>query len=40
LAEHQTEDFARRLRKGAGADPSALGATRIAGTTNYNENTN
>lgn len=31
----ETKDFARRLRKGAGADPSASGATRIAGTTNY-----
>jgi hypothetical protein len=29
------KDFARRLRKGAGADPSASGATRIAGTANY-----
>lgn len=28
-------DFARRLRKGAGADPSASGATRTAGTANY-----
>jgi hypothetical protein len=28
-------DFARRLRKGAGADPSASGATRVAGTANY-----
>lgn len=35
LAEDQTKDFARRLRKGAGADPSASGATRVAGTTNY-----
>jgi hypothetical protein len=31
----ETKDFARRLRKGAGADHSASGATRIAGTTNY-----
>ena len=31
----ETKDFARRLRKGAGADPSASGATRIASTTNY-----
>ena len=29
------KDFARRLRKGVGADPSASGATRVAGTTNY-----
>jgi RepB DNA-primase from phage plasmid len=28
-------DFARRLRKGAGADPTASGATRVAGTQNY-----
>jgi RepB DNA-primase from phage plasmid len=28
------KDFARRLRKGAGADHSASGATRVAGTTN------
>jgi hypothetical protein len=31
----EAKEFARRLRKGAGADPSASGATRIAGTTNY-----
>jgi hypothetical protein len=29
------KDFARRLRKGAAADPTASGATRVAGTTNY-----
>jgi len=29
------KDFARRVRKAAGADPSASGATRIAGTANY-----
>ncbi len=28
-------DFARRLRKGVGADPSASGATRIAGSLNF-----
>jgi len=28
-------DFARRLRKGAGADPTASGATRLAGTANF-----
>jgi RepB DNA-primase from phage plasmid len=28
-------DFARRLRKGAGADPSASGATRISGSRNF-----
>ena len=31
----ETKDFARRLRKGAGADHSASGATRVAGTANY-----
>jgi hypothetical protein len=30
-----TRDFARRLRKGAGADPTATGATRIAGSLNF-----
>lgn len=34
-AGEEAKEFARRLRKGAGADPSASGATRIAGTTNY-----
>jgi hypothetical protein len=29
------KDFARRLRKGAGADPSASGATRIGGSLNF-----
>jgi hypothetical protein len=28
-------DFARRLRKGAGADPSASGATRVSGSRNF-----
>jgi hypothetical protein len=31
----ETKEFARRLRKGVGADPSASGATRVAGTANY-----
>jgi hypothetical protein len=31
----EAKDFARRLRKGAGADTTASGATRVAGTTNY-----
>jgi hypothetical protein len=31
----EARDFARRLRKGTGADATASGATRIAGTTNY-----
>jgi hypothetical protein len=30
-------DFARRLRKGAGADPTASGATRVAGHPNYKD---
>jgi RepB DNA-primase from phage plasmid/Recombinase len=29
------KDFARRLRKGCEADPTASGATRVAGTVNY-----
>jgi RepB DNA-primase from phage plasmid len=29
------EDFARRLKQGAGADPAASGATRIAGSVNF-----
>jgi hypothetical protein len=28
-------DFARRLRKAAGADPTASGATRVVGTANF-----
>ena len=31
----EAKDFARRLREGAGADHSASGATRVAGTANY-----
>ena len=30
-------DFVRRLRKGAGADPSASGATRVAGHSNFKD---
>ncbi len=30
-----SEDFTRRLRKGTGADPTASGATRIAGSYNF-----
>lgn len=29
------KDFARRLRQGAGADPTASGSTRIAGSHNF-----
>lgn len=31
----EAKDFARRLRKGVGADITASGATRVAGTPNY-----
>ncbi|HTR35032.1 MAG TPA: DNA-primase RepB domain-containing protein [Bryobacteraceae bacterium] len=31
------KDFARRLRKGAGADDTASGATRVAGSVNFKE---
>jgi hypothetical protein len=31
----EAKDFARRLRKGTGADLTASGATRVAGTANY-----
>jgi len=31
------DDFTRRLRKGTGADPSASGATRIAGSLNFKD---
>lgn len=30
-------DFAKRLRKGAGADPTASGATRISGSVNFKQ---
>jgi RepB DNA-primase from phage plasmid len=33
--EEPNADFARRLRKGVGADPNASGATRVAGTFNF-----
>ena len=35
LASTPDKDFARRLRKGAGADPTASGATRVAGSLNF-----
>jgi RepB DNA-primase from phage plasmid len=31
------EDFVRRLRRGSGADPSASGATRVAGSVNFKQ---
>jgi hypothetical protein len=39
VAMHEAEDkdFARRLRKGTGADPTASGATRVAGSLNFKE---
>jgi hypothetical protein len=35
LAADADEDLARRLRKGAGADPTASGAARITGSLNF-----
>jgi hypothetical protein len=35
--EKLDEDFPRRLRKGTGADPTASGATRVAGSLNFKE---
>jgi hypothetical protein len=35
IARSEDREFARRLRKGAGADPTASGATRIAGSSNF-----
>jgi hypothetical protein len=32
---NDAEDFTRRLKKGVGADVTASGATRVAGTMNY-----
>lgn len=37
LRETDDKDFARRLRKGAGADDTASGATRVAGSLNFKE---
>jgi hypothetical protein len=37
LAGVDDKDFARRLRKGAGADATASGATRVAGSLNFKE---
>jgi hypothetical protein len=31
----EDKDFARRLRKGTGADTTASGATRVAGSVNF-----
>jgi hypothetical protein len=35
VSDALAEDFARRLKKGAGADPTASGATRIDGRVNF-----
>jgi len=35
MNETPDDDFARRLRKGTGADPTASGATRVAGGLNF-----
>jgi hypothetical protein len=37
ISDAPDEDFVRRLKKGAGADPTASGATRIAGSVNFKE---
>ena len=37
VAGTEDKDFARRLRKGTGADPTASGATRIAGSLNFKQ---
>src|SRR5277367_4817204 len=37
MAGLDDNDFARRLRKGAGADPTASGATRVAGSLNFKD---
>jgi hypothetical protein len=37
LAVSEDKDFARRLRKGVGADPTASGATRVAGSRNFKD---
>jgi len=37
LAGTEDRDFARRLRKGVGADATASGATRVAGSLNFKD---
>ena len=37
LSATEDKDFARRLRKGTGADPTASGATRVAGSFNFKD---
>jgi RepB DNA-primase from phage plasmid len=37
MPDAEDKDFARRLRKGTGADPTASGATRVAGSVNFKD---
>src|SRR5271170_826840 len=37
IAGAEDKDFARRLRKGTGADSTASGATRVAGSLNFKD---
>jgi hypothetical protein len=37
MPDGEDKDFARRLRKGTGADPTASGATRVAGSLNFKD---
>ena len=37
MPDAEDKDFARRLRKGTGADPTASGATRVAGSLNFKD---
>ena len=37
LPGSEDKDFARRLRKGTGADATASGATRVAGSLNFKD---
>ena len=37
MAGREDKDFARRVRKGTGADATASGATRVAGSLNFKD---
>jgi RepB DNA-primase from phage plasmid len=37
MSDAEDKDFTRRLRKGMGADPTASGATRVAGSLNFKD---
>ncbi len=37
VSDPSDQDFARRLKKGAGADPTASGATRVASSVNFKD---